>query len=172
MRQFQVRKYANMIEETGTVVGVFKSEIVVEVLRTSACQSCNARQGCGQAVMSEWGDSAKQQKKNHFKLSFTGSASVGDQVDLGMAHDTVSKVAMLIYLMPLAVGFIGLIIGYWLQLNELFQLVLFGLFFAFSLIFISRLNFNKSNELVPKILRLYPRSKEPDLIASTGSKSV
>ena len=159
-----------MIEETGTVVGVFKSEIIVEVLRTSACQSCSAKQGCGQAVLAEWGDSAKQQQKNHFKLPFKGQANIGDLVDLGMEHDTVTKVAIIVYAIPLVFGFIGLVLGYLLQLSEVMQLFILCAFFAVSFLFMSRLNLNKSSVLEPKILRLYPRSKDPDLIMSTSTE--
>jgi sigma-E factor negative regulatory protein RseC len=161
-----------MIEETGTVVGIFESEIVVEVLRTSACQSCSAKQGCGQAVLAEWGDASKQQQKNHFKLPFHEQANIGDLVDLGMEHDTVTKVAMIVYAIPLIFGFAGLLLGYAFRLSESFQLLLLCSFFALSFLFMSRLNFNKSSVLEPKILRLYPRSKGVDLIVSTSSKSL
>lgn len=161
-----------MIEEQGTVVKVVETGVIVEVVRTSACQSCKARQGCGQAVLAEWGDQDKQAQKNHFHIPYDQPAQVGDQVVLGMQHDAVSKVALLVYIVPLILGFMGLLLGSWLALAELVQLVIFIAVFLLAFVFISRLKVNKSPILVPKILRLSPVSKGLDVIASSASKAV
>lgn len=161
-----------MIEEQGTVVEVAEAGVIVEVVRTSACQSCKARQGCGQAVLAEWGDNEKQAQKNHFHIPYDKPAQVGDVAVLGMEHDAVSKVAVLVYIVPLILGFAGLLFGSWLALGELLQLAIFSVLFLLSFVFISRLKVNKSPVLVPKILRLSPASKGFDIIASTASKTV
>jgi sigma-E factor negative regulatory protein RseC len=161
-----------MIEETGTVVGVEHDGLIVEVLRTSACQSCQARNGCGQAVLAEWGESERQQKKNHFKVPYDGTAAVGNRIDLGMEPDAVSIVALLVYIVPLIFGFAGLFLAQTLNFSEGLQLVVLIVCFALSFFYISRLKINKSPILVPKILRLYSSSKISDVIASTGAKSV
>lgn len=146
-----------MITEQGTVVGVERDELIVEVLRTSACQSCNARQGCGQAVLSEWGDAKAQQKKNHFRIPYRqANANVGSIVELGMEPDTISKVAVLVYLLPLAIAFMGLLLGVGMGAPEGIQLVLFLLGLLFSYVLMSRLKLNLNAKLTPKILRVFP----------------
>ncbi|TCS39804.1 SoxR reducing system RseC family protein [Reinekea marinisedimentorum] len=156
-----------MVKEQGTVVAVEQEELIVEVVRTSACKSCQARQGCGQAVLSEWGDSSKQQAKNHFRVPAGDyKASVGDRVELAMAPDTVSKVAALVYLLPLAGGFAGLFIGQWLLESELLQLLLFAAGVLLSYGLLSRLKLEKKSHLIPQIIHLYPAGKGSDVIES------
>jgi sigma-E factor negative regulatory protein RseC len=155
-----------MVKEQGTVVSVEQEEFIVEVVRTSACKSCQARQGCGQAVLSEWGDAGKQQAKNHFRVPANGySANIGDRVELAMAPDTISRVAALVYLLPLFGGFIGLALGSFLE-NELYQLLLFvfGLLLVYGLL--SRLKLERKSNLIPEIVQLYPASKGSDVIES------
>lgn len=158
-----------IVTETGTVVAVEPKEIIVEVVRTSACNSCKARQGCGQAVLAEWGDSKRQYDKNHFRIPFKGEAEIGARVELGMAHDAVVQVAALVYLLPLVASFLGLILGRQAGFSELIQLVLMALFFGVSLFVMRQMSVAKSSALVPQILQMYPASKDPEVIASTRS---
>jgi sigma-E factor negative regulatory protein RseC len=160
------------LTEQGIVVNVQDGAVIVEVVRTSACQSCKARQGCGQAVLSEWGDSEKQSAKNHFRIASDKKAQVGDIAVLSMAHDTVTKVAMLVYVLPLFVSFLGLLLGYLLNATEAMQLVLFLSFFFFSFFLIRATGWAKSPALVPKILRLSSPSKAAEIIESTEIQSV
>lgn len=156
-----------MVKEQGTVVSVEDDHLIVAVVRTSACKSCSARQGCGQAVLAEWGDSEKQQAKNHFRIPRGNyNASQGDRVELEMAPDAISRVAVLVYLLPLLGGFLGLILGMVAGAGELLQLGLFiaGLFFCYLLL--SRLKFEKNQQLVPKIIHLYPVGKGSNIIES------
>lgn len=156
-----------MIKELGTVVAVKEQDFIVSVVRTSACKSCQARQGCGQAVLSEWGDAQTQQAKNHFKVPRAGfSAALGDQVELEMHPDTVSRVAVLVYLLPLLMGLLGLLAGHLLAVHELLQLLFFIVSMALGYVFLSRLTLTNSHQLVPQIIRTYPVSKGVDMIES------
>lgn len=162
----------SVITEQGTVVEVLEHAVIVEVVRTSACQSCKARQGCGQAVLSEWGDADKQNAKNHFRVQTDEPASVGDIAELSMSHDTVTKVATLVYLLPLLMSFLGLMVGYAANWTELIQLLLFLSFFLGSFLLIRYSGWAKSPALVPKITRMYSPGKAPDIIESTQIQSV
>ena len=163
-----------MVNEQGLIVDIGEHDVVVEVLKTSACQTCAAKQGCGQAVLAHWGDPDKQQKKNHFRIpvGHHQAMNVGDRVELSMAHDTLTKVALLVYLVPLLVAFIGLFSFKQLGFGEGIQLLMTGVFFGGSFWLLSKLNVSKSPELIPQIVRLYPSGKGGDLIASTASKSL
>ncbi|MDO7642212.1 MAG: SoxR reducing system RseC family protein [Reinekea forsetii] len=156
-----------MIIEQGTVVAAKADWLVVEVLRTAACGSCSARQGCGQALMSEWGDAQAQQQKNHFKVPAVLGAEVGTRVDLGMTPDTLSVVALLVYLVPLLNAFLGLSLAVWLGLSEPIQLLCLIACLGLSYLALSRIHFDKYTRLVPQIVRLHGLRKSPDLIASS-----
>jgi sigma-E factor negative regulatory protein RseC len=161
-----------MITETGVVVATENNALVVEVLKTSACQSCKAKQGCGQAVLANWGDAERQQQKNHFQLSYSGPANVGDVMELGMAADTVSRVAMLVYMVPLLFSFIGLFVADHLGLHEGFQMLVMALSFIAGYVLISQFPGKKMSVLEPQILRLSSHGKASDLIASSAAETV
>ena len=162
----------SMVTETGTVRSVHDGWLLVEVVKTSACQSCKAKQGCGQAVLASWGDSEEQNQKNHFKIPYYQDAHAGDVVELGMAHDTVTKVAFLTYMLPLVSGFIGVLLAEALTLSELWQLAFFVVFFIGSLVAMKGVSNSYSNTLIPKILHLYPQSKSSEVFASSGVERV
>ncbi len=162
-----------MIKEKGTVVSVSANELIVEVLRTSACQSCKARQGCGQATLAQWGEASKQQAKNHFKIPYDKQdAHEGDVVELGIAPDTVSLIAMIVYLVPLVFGFAGIAVGAVLNLNEGLQIGLFVTGLSASYWLMSRLFSKNKVTLVPVILQLYPQRKGVDIIESNQVDTV
>lgn len=96
---------------------------IVAVVQTSACQSCNARQGCGQAVLSEWGEVGQQMAKNHFSISYQGSLTPGDRVLLGIQEDTLALAAVWIYLWPLIAAFAALLLASSLGGTEPVQLL-------------------------------------------------
>lgn len=161
-----------MVTEQGTVVGVAPEGVIVEVLRTSACQSCKARQGCGQAVLAEWGQADQQQQKNHFHIPTDQSLSVGTLVDLGMSEDAVSRTALLVYVLPLLVAFAAVLLIDTFVSQELWQLVAFIAGFLVTLFGLKQLPWLSSPALVPKILRTYPPRQDVEVIASTASKPV
>ncbi|WP_320821560.1 SoxR reducing system RseC family protein [Reinekea sp.] len=156
-----------MIIEQGTVVAVSGKWLVVEVLRTSACGACSARQGCGQAIMSEWGDAQTQQQKNRFNVPAAQGAEVGTRVDLGMTPDTLSLVALLVYLIPLLNAFLGLSLALWLGFSEVTQLFFLLASLGLSYVALSRVQFDQYTRLVPQIVRLSGLRKSPDIIVSS-----
>lgn len=156
-----------MIEEQGSIVAVQANEVIVEVLRTSACQSCKVKQGCGQAVLSEWGDETKQQAKNHFSIPTDQPLQVGDTVTLGMHPDVVSHVALLVYVVPLLVGFLLMTLAHTLLMNEAVQLVGFLVGILACYVYLQRVSYIKTQRLTPKILKVYGK-RQAHVIASSN----
>ena len=93
-----------MIQEPGTVVATDEQFIWVETVRTSACQSCSARAGCGQAVLGQLLDERQQAQKNLMKmprLNEQQPAQVGDQVSVGIPEDALIKASFMAYGLPI-----------------------------------------------------------------------
>jgi len=155
-----------LVREEGTVVQVEAGQVIVAVVQTSACQSCKAKQGCGQAALSEWGDADRQAAKNHFRIPHDGSLKPGDSVTLSIEEDTVSLAAVWMYLWPLACAFIALLGGSALNWPEPVQLgsalTAGGLAFG-----VNRRRFRRAGERwVPRILESRP--SEDALIVRAG----
>lgn len=117
-----------MVEERGQVIDVNADGVVVSVVQTSACQSCKARQGCGQAVLSEWGSTDRQDAKNHFLIDsahtrVSRALRPGDVVRLGIPEDALSRAAVWMYLWPLLAAFLALWVATRLSLAEPVQLL-------------------------------------------------
>ena len=148
------------------MVRVETGQVIVAVVQTSACQSCKAKQGCGQAALSDWGDAARQAAKNHFRIPHDGSLSPGDAVTLGIEEDTVSLAAVWMYLWPLASAFLALLVGVVLNWSEPLQLgaALAGGGLAFS---VTRRRFRRAGDRwTPRILESHPSGD--DLIVRAG----
>lgn len=145
-----------MVKEEGTVIQVNEGEVIVAVLQTSACDSCRAKQGCGQAVLSDWGDADRQAAKNHFAIPYQGNLKPGDRVTLGIQEDTLSMAAVWMYLWPLACAFAALLVASGLKFAEPLQLLiaLTGGGLAFLL---TRRRFQQVGQRwVPQILATHP----------------
>ncbi|GGX69812.1 hypothetical protein GCM10007392_41760 [Saccharospirillum salsuginis] len=138
------------------MVQVEAGQVVVAVVQTSACQSCKAKQGCGQAALSDWGDADRQAAKNHFRIPHDGSLKPGDAVTLGIEEDTVSLAAVWMYLWPLASAFFALLGGAALGWPEPVQLgaALVGGGLAFG---VTRRRFRRADDRwIPRILESRP----------------
>lgn len=149
-----------MVEEEGTVIRIENGHAIVAVVQTSACQSCKAKQGCGQAALSEWGEADRQAAKNHFSIPYSGPLSPGDRVLLGIAEDTLAMAALWIYLWPLAAAFAALVLVSTLSGSEPLQLVvaLTGGTLAFAY---TRRRFRQAGrQWTPRILAVEPVSHE------------
>lgn len=86
-----------MIHETGTVISVSGDEAWVQTLRESACQSCKARQGCGQKALA--GLSSGQSRQ--IRVTNTLQARPGDRVTVAIEESALLKASLLVYAVPL-----------------------------------------------------------------------
>ncbi|PTY38922.1 hypothetical protein BGP77_09195 [Saccharospirillum sp. MSK14-1] len=148
-----------MVEENGTVIHSDADRLIVAVVQSSACQSCRARQGCGQAVLSGLGDAETQLAKNHFELTPHTDIQAGDQVRLGIAEDSLSLAAAWMYLWPLLAAFIGLFGGASLSVSEGWQLM-FAVLGGSAAVAVTRMRFKRPQQRwEPQILAVHSNVK-------------
>ena len=97
-----------MITETGKVVALKGDKVWVQTIRTSACQSCAARSGCGQRVLA----SATGGRANQVRVANHLDARVGDQVVLAIEETALLRASFLVYAIPLALMVVGALAGH------------------------------------------------------------
>jgi sigma-E factor negative regulatory protein RseC len=79
----------------------------IEVVRKSACGLCGQTTGCGNAF---WGKLFAH-KASSFKAQNHINAKVGQSVIVGIDEAAVMKSALILYLVPLAIMFLGAILA-------------------------------------------------------------
>lgn len=107
-----------MIEERGRVLSVEHDAVWVETLRRSACDSCQARNGCGQSVLQRLGLGARSgfirvlnpQQRHRFR--------VGDEIVIGIPEHAVLHGSFMVYLVPLVMLFAGALLAHFLGAAE------------------------------------------------------
>lgn len=155
-----------MVEEEGTVIRSDGEALIIAVLRSSACQSCRARQGCGQAVLSGLGDAETQAAKNHFSLPPRPDLRAGDRVRLGIPEDTLALAAVWMYLWPLLAAFSALLLTASLGLAEPVQLMLALLAGGLALGLTRRRFAQSGRRWEPRLLAVLPNVKTQVLSVS------
>ncbi|SDT93464.1 SoxR reducing system RseC family protein [Halopseudomonas salegens] len=91
-----------MIEERGRVLSVEADAVWVETMRQSTCGSCQARAGCGSALLQKVGIG---NRLGFIRVSTDRSLQVGDQVTIGVPEQAVVMSSLLMYLLPLVLMF-------------------------------------------------------------------
>lgn len=91
-----------MIEEQGRVLSVEEGAVWVETVRRSTCGSCQARAGCGQALLQRLGSGARQ---GFIRVMSDREYHVGDEVVIGIPEDAVVRGSFWVYVVPLAALF-------------------------------------------------------------------
>ena len=86
-----------MIEETARVVAVEQDQLLLEAQTKSTCGSCEARQGCGTSVLSNW----IGRRFTRFQATNSVNARVGDEVVVGLSEKAMLKGSVFVYLLPL-----------------------------------------------------------------------
>ncbi|MHA7881448.1 MAG: SoxR reducing system RseC family protein [Saccharospirillum sp.] len=147
-----------MIYEAGQIIASDPDTVRVAVVRTSACQACQARHGCGQAVLSQIADGDRQQAKNHFTIPYSGQARAGDWAQLAIAEDRLTRAAFWVYLWPLLVAFTALLVASRLGFNEPVQLLLTLAGGALALLWTRRRFQRVADAWVPRIVSIQPGS--------------
>ena len=145
-----------MVEEQGRVVALEPGAVWVETVRATACQSCSANKACGHAVM----DRNAPGSKARIRVLCEQPISVGSQVIVGIPEGALLKGALLIYLLPLVLLFIGALIGnQWTGLDGDGSAILGGLGLLAGFLF-NRLYSNRwaSQDIEPRILGVLPGS--------------
>ncbi|MDX1694979.1 MAG: SoxR reducing system RseC family protein [Ketobacteraceae bacterium] len=140
-----------MIEESGRVVAVEQGAVWVESIRQTACQSCAARNGCGQSALAKLG----QQHKNHVRALNAFDLEVGDQVVIGVPEDVVLKGTLVAYLMPLVLMLVAAITADSFTSRDLWIALagLSGLAVGFGLVRLHFLSVSRDKRYQPVVLR-------------------
>ena len=100
-----------MITETGKVVALKGDQVWVQTIRTSACQSCGARNGCGQKVLA----AASGGRANQILVANTVGAAVGDEVTIGIDEQALLGASLLVYAVPLMLMVVASVLGHQLS---------------------------------------------------------
>lgn len=101
-----------MFTETGRVVAVEPDSLWVEVIQTSACQSCQARKGCGQAALAKVFSARRQHVRAVLAAGDSaGRYAVNDRVEISIADSTILRGVGLVYVLPLLMLVGGALLG-------------------------------------------------------------
>lgn len=96
-----------MIETQAKVVRTDGDVAYVEAQNSSSCSSCGSGKDCGTALLSQiFGGSRRE-----FRVLNTVGASAGESVVVGLEEGALLKGSLTMYLLPLALLFIGAISG-------------------------------------------------------------
>jgi len=100
-----------MITETGKVVALKGDRVWVRTIRASACQSCAARNGCGQKVLA----AATGGRANQILVTNTINARVGDEVTIGIDERALLGASLVVYAIPLILMVVASVLGHHLS---------------------------------------------------------
>ncbi|MFN2361463.1 MAG: SoxR reducing system RseC family protein [Marinobacter sp.] len=100
-----------MITETGKVVAVSGDRVWVQTIRTSACESCSARHGCGQRALA----GVSGGRANQVLVTNSLGARVGDEVTVAIDESALLGASLLVYALPLVLMVIGAVSGHQLS---------------------------------------------------------
>lgn len=104
-----------MIEELGRVLSVEPGAVWVETVRQSACGNCQARAGCGQALLHKLSAGSRQ---GFIRVLSEHRHQVGDQVVIGIPEDAVVLGSVWLYMVPLLALFLFAMLAQSLGLSE------------------------------------------------------
>ena len=149
-----------MLEEYGRVVALDENVAMVETIRASSCQSCEAKSTCGQGAISK----VIGQKSCVISALNSFSLQVGDEVVLGLEETTLLKSALLAYLLPLVLMIFGAAVlqGLYGE-NDLVSAFggLTGFFLGFILVYFYNHHHKDDERFQPIILRAVREDTTP-----------
>lgn len=140
-----------MIEESGRVVAVEPGVVWVESIRRTACESCAARNGCGQSAIAKLG----QQHKNHVRAINNLSLEVGDEVVIGIPEDVFVKGTLVTYMMPLVFMLVAAVAADSANASDLWVTLsgVIGLAIGFLMVRVHFLKIRQDERYQPVVIR-------------------
>lgn len=96
-----------MIKEKAQVVAVEGEYALVQTLRRSTCDACEAKQGCGTSVLSK----VLGQRYARIRVLNTLKANVGDTVLIALGEGGLLKSALVVYCLPLLAIVLFVVLG-------------------------------------------------------------
>ena len=150
-----------MITETGRVVAVDGEIAWVQTIRTSACESCSARSGCGQRVLA----AASSGRANQVLVGNHLNAGVGDQVTVAVSESALLSASLLVYALPLLLLILGAMAGqYWFAGGDAGAVAGAGAGLAVGFSIARFVQARSSASYQPTLIRIlsaYPDSNQP-----------
>lgn len=107
-----------MIEERGRVLSVEEGAVWVATLRRSACDSCQARNGCGQSVLQRLGLGDRSGLIRVLNQQAGQRFRIGDDVIIGVPEHAVLHGSVVVYLIPLLMLFAGALLAQFFGASE------------------------------------------------------
>ncbi|MBL4608910.1 MAG: SoxR reducing system RseC family protein [Pseudomonadales bacterium] len=141
-----------MLEEHGRVVALDGGLAMIETVRITSCQSCEAKSTCGQGSIAE----VVGQKSCIISALNSLSLQVGDEVVVGLSESTLLKSALLVYLLPLVLMIAGAGGFQWLYgTNDLVAAFGGGIGFlaGFALVYLYNHQHKDDENFQPMVLR-------------------
>lgn len=145
-----------MIEEQAKVVAIEPGRVWVETIRSSACQSCAARAGCGQSLMGKVISNDSQAQKNYLSIPTERILQAGQQVLIGIPERAFLAGSFWLYLVPLLALMLGALVAnaYWATDSMAFLGALAGLAGGAMMVRLRTQRWQHQPEWQPKILRV------------------
>jgi sigma-E factor negative regulatory protein RseC len=96
-----------MLETRAIVIQIQGREALVESMQGGGCGQCSATDGCSSGKLSQMFCS----KPRRFRVDNLTAAKIGDEVQISVADGVLLRSALLLYMLPLALLFIGGLLG-------------------------------------------------------------
>lgn len=150
-----------MIEEKGRVLSVEDGAVWVETVRRSTCGSCQAKAGCGQALMQRLGSGARQ---GFIRVTSDRDYQIGEEVVIGIPDDAVVRGSLWVYAVPLVglFAFASAASAMGLGEPETIAAAFSGLFTGFGVVRWHAMRSTRDPSLQPRVLKsqqsAFPRS--------------
>ncbi len=143
-----------MIEERGRVLSVEEDAVWVETLRRSACDSCQARNGCGQSVLQRLGLGARSGFIRVLNQQAEYPCRVGDEVVIGIPENAVLHGSFMVYLVPLLMLFAGALLVQYMGASEAMVILagFSGMGGGFAAVYWHGRRLGRHSAFVPRVL--------------------
>lgn len=110
-----------MLTESAQVVALESTGVWLKTMRTSACESCKAKSGCGQHAMAKLSDGERQERATQIFVETEQKPNIGDFVTVAIPEHSMLRSAWAMYGIPLLMLLLGVGISNVLGAPELMQ---------------------------------------------------
>lgn len=147
-----------MITETGKVVALSGDRVWVQTIQSSACESCSARNGCGQRALA----GVSGGRANQVLVINSLDARVGDEVTVAIEESALLGASLLVYALPLVLMVLGAISGHQLSGGH-DAAAMFGaaLGMAAGFMVARRVGSNPAGDFEPRLVRVRQVLSDP-----------
>ncbi|WP_158583868.1 SoxR reducing system RseC family protein [Salinibius halmophilus] len=90
-----------MLTESAQVVAHEGDGVWLKTLRTSACESCKAKSGCGQHAMAKLTDGERQERATQIFVQAEPKPNIGDFVTVAIPESAMLRSAWTMYGIPM-----------------------------------------------------------------------